>query len=634
MRNFSFHFYNPFDWFFPFNWGNIFRPYTQPANKGIVLTSDQTYSAQSNDVIAGAAGNETVTLSKGITKVYIDSKVENINLAGGLFDYNLKTFGQKVNINTGTFSTNIATVQPSTSGTHLVFGDGSKVTLTQGGYGSAQVHYDTVQLLDNRTTTVGNSDVVIKGGNGAETLKLNAGLYHATIDHNVETLVLARSLMESNVVSTAGHIQVLDDTNNPVITWDVAQGDTHVLQFDNALGQITLGTDGNAVFTLKDVYLDSGETYTPDTNGITLHGTNSSGWWFADQPRVVILTDTVHDIHIDDGIQEVDLSGAVDSYQYQEVQGELKIFDSTGSTIASIQIPLDSEGTILQFGNTQYQAVEGADGIYLNNVKVSESEPAPLAAPISPDTSGSGTTSQANFDYSLSLGNFGSYASKIENILHTALDNIGHFVTAKGTFDIQVLPERNQNSILAEAAPATASVPTELTGDLLGANNSSIFQIESLTGIDPNGNQPDATLYINMAHAASFNFDSTSYPTANQYDLTTTITHELVHALGFSGFRSDSSASAQSPFDQEISLQNGLPYFNGKEAEAVYGGPVPLAPASLGTGSAYYHVHLPDNSDLMSDSLGKGEVRTLSTLDLAMLDDIGIQVVGSLPVTA
>ena len=81
-------------------------------------------------------------------------------------------------------------------------------------------------------------------------------------------------------------------------------------------------------------------------------------------------------------------------------------------------------------------------------------------------------------------------------------------------------------------------------------------------------------------------------------------------------------SSNKTPFDTYITLQGGNPYFTGPNAEAVYGGPVPLAPASAGKGSAYFHVDVPN--DLMATSLSSGEVRTVSSLDLAILKDIGV----------
>ena len=75
-----------------------------------------------------------------------------------------------------------------------------------------------------------------------------------------------------------------------------------------------------------------------------------------------------------------------------------------------------------------------------------------------------------------------------------------------------------------------------------------------------------------------------------------------------------------------------LPVFTGTNAVAANANVVvPLSPASSGDSSAYYHVAL--QNDLMSDSIGKGEVRAISPLDVAMLQDIGLTIIGTPPIT-
>ena len=58
--------------------------------------------------------------------------------------------------------------------------------------------------------------------------------------------------------------------------------------------------------------------------------------------------------------------------------------------------------------------------------------------------------------------------------------------------------------------------------------------------------------------------------------------------------------------------------------------PIDLEPASAGNDSAYYHLTL--SNDLMSDTFGKGEVRSISALGLAILEDIGLAIVGVAPI--
>jgi len=222
---------------------------------------------------------------------------------------------------------------------------------------------------------------------------------------------------------------------------------------------------------------------------------------------------------------------------------------------------------------------------------------------------------------------FSSYAGTVETSIQAcltkALTNIGTFFNAKGSLDIQVLPENTNTSVLAEASGAMVPIPSSISSTAHGATQTTEFLAESQTGTDANGSQADATVYINMADLKNFNLNNNMSPTSSQYDLTTILTHEMLHALGFDG-TIGSSTSQMTTYDTYVVTKNGAPYFTGPEAESIYGGPVPLAPASAGQGSAYYHVAIP--SDLMSDSLSLGQVKTISKLDLAILEDLGTPV--------
>jgi hypothetical protein len=205
--------------------------------------------------------------------------------------------------------------------------------------------------------------------------------------------------------------------------------------------------------------------------------------------------------------------------------------------------------------------------------------------------------------------------SGIQACLNKALADLGKYFNAKGVLDLQILPETVSSKVLAETSPAVirTGVTTESTE----------FQLESTTGLDSNGSSYDAVVYVNLANLSSMNLDPTRAPSTSQFDLTTILEHELLHALGFTG-EIGSNTNASSPYDSLVRYTNGVPYFVGAYAQALYGGPVPLAPASAGSGSAYYHVNLP--GDLMSTAIGQGQVRTISSLDLAILQDIGAPV--------
>jgi predicted amino acid racemase len=117
---------------------------------------------------------------------------------------------------------------------------------------------------------------------------------------------------------------------------------------------------------------------------------------------------------------------------------------------------------------------------------------------------------------------------------------------------------------------------------------------------------------------------------AGKYDFVCILTHEILHGLAFTG--NLDTNGVKTPFDSLVSIQNGAPVFTGKYAQALNTNKsntnksIDLEPVSAGNGSACYHLTL--SNDLMSDTFGKAEVRSISALDLAILEDIGLIIVG------
>jgi hypothetical protein len=97
----------------------------------------------------------------------------------------------------------------------------------------------------------------------------------------------------------------------------------------------------------------------------------------------------------------------------------------------------------------------------------------------------------------------------------------------------------------------------------------------------------------------------------------------VLHGLAFTGTLGNVNTHLRTKYDELVNMQDGVPFFVGENAKkANAGNPVPLASEKSGYGSAFYHVAIP--ADLMSESIKKGEVKTISPLDVAMLEDIGI----------
>ncbi len=234
-----------------------------------------------------------------------------------------------------------------------------------------------------------------------------------------------------------------------------------------------------------------------------------------------------------------------------------------------------------------------------------------------------------NFQYTvdLSQADLGNYLEDVKGSLKTALENIGQYISSKAVFNLKVLTTNVDSNMLAQ----TNSSLMTTTNSQSGSNVDTTFVVDSIRGADSYPDTPDATLYINLAKIGEMSFSGS--PPPDKYDLTSILTHEILHGLAFTGTLGG-NPSFKTAYDSMVTTQNAaVPTFVGRHAAtANLGNPVPLSSASSGEGSAYYHVAIP--GDLMSESIRKGEVKGISDLDIAMLEDMGIGVTGVSPTLA
>jgi hemolysin type calcium-binding protein len=137
------------------------------------------------------------------------------------------------------------------------------------------------------------------------------------------------------------------------------------------------------------------------------------------------------------------------------------------------------------------------------------------------------------------------------------------------------------------------------------------------SGQDPNGTTADLKIDLTTSSIRSMLFKTDDYAAvlANGIDALSVFLHEIGHGLGMVYFSDDPNPSGAAVYDTFV--QNGT--FIGTNADAVYGGPVPLDPSSL--------AHLSESqlgSDLMSPVMSRGVNAHISALDLAILQDLGI----------
>jgi hypothetical protein len=232
-----------------------------------------------------------------------------------------------------------------------------------------------------------------------------------------------------------------------------------------------------------------------------------------------------------------------------------------------------------------------------------------------------------NFKYSVdfSEADFGDFLPRIQANITTALDNIGKYIRSDAVFNLKVLAVEDSSNMLAQANAAI--VATQDNPDNVNADTT--FIADSVRGADFDSTLHDSKLYINTAKLDQMSF--TGLPTPDKYDLTSILTHEILHGLAFTGLVDSPDTKFKTAYDGLISTkEDGSLVFVGRHAKTVNGGkPVPLSPVEAGSGSAYYHVAIPN--DLMSPSIRKNEVKSISNLNVAMLNDMGVGVTGVLP---
>ncbi len=180
-----------------------------------------------------------------------------------------------------------------------------------------------------------------------------------------------------------------------------------------------------------------------------------------------------------------------------------------------------------------------------------------------------------------------------------------------------------------------------------------VVQTRIITGKDLNGSATDSRIGMNFAYPWAL---GDTVP-ANQYDFQAVATHELVHTLGvMTGLGDPASIDRNwTTYDSHLVTATGTDpigadyvwnaaytpnltggdgglYFNGPNAVAAYGGPVPLyTPGTWKSGASLVHLDPADapagTTYLMDPTDGYGPgVRTLTPVELAMLEDLGYTV--------
>jgi hypothetical protein len=248
----------------------------------------------------------------------------------------------------------------------------------------------------------------------------------------------------------------------------------------------------------------------------------------------------------------------------------------------------------------------------------------------------------AAMTYSVSFNDPFSQATS----LYSAIDS--HVGAALATWGASLTGSANV-AVRVDISNATprATGASATSGFVRAVGSYNIFEqglaYELRTGIDPNGAAADVVLTLNPNYLANeLWFDPT--PTlrsaavaANRTDAMSVFLHEFGHAIGFNGWGDVVTgvppATFRSTWDDLVSFNGANAFFNGVRAVGLYGAPVPIT-----YGNNFHVGNLPGPGaslvpDLMNGVVfNRGARYNVSSMDLAILSDIGVGVVAITPV--
>jgi hypothetical protein len=248
-----------------------------------------------------------------------------------------------------------------------------------------------------------------------------------------------------------------------------------------------------------------------------------------------------------------------------------------------------------------------------------------------------------SFTLSPENGGFAAFPGMMAN-LQAAGAKVGSQLVGRGVLDVIVKVDNSR----PRAGGAEMSIYPVGTS----ADGRTIYEQgtvrEARTGVDPNGADPDLQVLMNTVDYLPMYLPQGS--TAVVQALVDVLAHEIVHTIGFNGYRQRESATgeffpfnAKTRFDEMTAFGTGptasILFFTGPMARAQYGGPVPLTsvgPSHFLTSQNFYHVGNPSGvgsepllvNDLMNGIVFNPNFRydILSPLDRAMLQDLGWEV--------
>ncbi len=255
-----------------------------------------------------------------------------------------------------------------------------------------------------------------------------------------------------------------------------------------------------------------------------------------------------------------------------------------------------------------------------------------------------------SFNYHVTLSDPGNAGGAADAVLVEDLDQAlavwSGYVSGQGTLEValdivQTAGGREDGGPTAEIQSGTTAAGMALY------EPSSLYELR--TGHHVPGSTSDITIEVSPGYLGAFDLapglDATSPASPGTYNPIVPFLHEIMHGFGMSGYYDSSGTlpgAYESTFDQFIEKDaSGAAFFTGPHAVAANGGPVQLT--TDGGPENYYHVGNTQSdlyrtagsvTDPLTLDLMNGVVLfydhpyTISTLDLAVLQDLGAAVNG------
>ncbi len=297
-----------------------------------------------------------------------------------------------------------------------------------------------------------------------------------------------------------------------------------------------------------------------------------------------------------------------------------------------------------------YVLNESADAYVLEGFDQNVEPAAATSASFTTELVDPADAQSGGFAYSLNIvdvsGQGAEFIDDVEAVMTAVMDRWGDFITGLGRLDLRIEIEsfaddpNVSGTVLASAGPT--SVPFERFDDGVRVfEPGSIRELQ--TGRDPNGNAADGIINIGLEFLQQFAFIDTDPQPGDivppeQIDLYSVLLHEVLHILGFIGIRDPETFELEFPpdgttFDALVELDDlGLPTFVGEATSDLYGAAAPVE-SSRGRGSNIYHFGDEGGpredltNALMSAAIEFGERDVIGALELALLRDLGLDVV-------